>query len=309
MSKLGPYIYIARPDHWFKNVFMLPGVALALVMSPEGLMAHLGSAILGLVALCLLASANYTINEFLDAQHDSHHPVKKHRPSVTGQVEGKWVAVQYLALLAVGLYLSFLISPYFLGCAVVFVAMGVVYNVPPLRSKDVPYLDVLTEAINNPLRLVMGWATIESDMLPPSSILLSYWMGGAFLMGIKRLAEYRFIADGERAALYRKSFAHYNDQSLLLSAFFYALCASFFLAIFLIKYRIEFLLSFPLFAALFTWYLALGLKENSPTQNPEKLFQERSFMLFVVFLVVAVVALFVIDIPWLRVLLTRLDYS
>ena len=85
MSKLGPYLYIARPDHWFKNVFMLPGVALALVMSPESLSTHMGSAFIGLVALCLLASANYTINEFLDARHDSHHPVKKHRPSVTGQ--------------------------------------------------------------------------------------------------------------------------------------------------------------------------------------------------------------------------------
>jgi decaprenyl-phosphate phosphoribosyltransferase len=309
MAGIKPYIYIARPDHWFKNVFMLPGVALALLMSSEGLETHIGSAVIGLVALCLLASANYTINEWLDARHDSHHPVKKNRPSVTGQVQARWVLVQYGVLLVSGIFLSSLLSLAFLGCALVFVLMGLIYNVPPVRSKDVPYLDVLTEAINNPLRLVMGWATIISDMLPPSSILLSYWMGGAFLMGIKRLAEYRFIDDKSTAALYRKSFAHYDDQNLLLSSFFYALCASFFLAIFLIKYRIEFLLSFPLFAALFTWYLALGLKPDSPTQNPEKLFQEKAFMVFVLFLVVAVIALFLIDIPWLRVLLTRLDYG
>lgn len=128
-------------------------------------------------------------------------------------------------------------------------------------------------------------------------------------MGIKRLAEYRYFDDPGRAASYRQSFGRYDDNKLLLSSFFYALCASFFLAIFLIKYRIEFLLSFPLFAALFTWYLELGLRENSPAQNPEKLFQERGFMAFVIFLTLAVVLLFVVDIPELRILLKRLDYS
>ncbi len=309
MGGLKPYLFIARPDHWFKNVFMLPGVALALLMSSESLAAHWVSALVGLVALCLLASANYTINEWLDARFDSHHPVKKHRPTVQGQVRAPFVYLQYTVLLALGLYLASLLPDSFLTCALVFALMGVIYNVPPLRAKDVAYLDVLTEALNNPLRLIMGWATIVSEQLPPSSILLSYWMGGAFLMGIKRLAEYRFIADPERAALYRHSFARYDDHKLLLSSFFYALCASFFLAIFLIKYRIEFLLSFPLFAALFTWYLALGLKDNSPTQNPEKLFREKHFVAFVIFLVLAVAALFVIDLPGLRVLLTRLDYT
>ncbi|MEM1113481.1 MAG: UbiA prenyltransferase family protein [Pseudomonadota bacterium] len=309
MGRLSPYINIARPDHWFKNVFMLPGVVLAVLMSPETLVDHWLEIVLGFVSLCLLASANYTINEWLDARYDRHHPVKKDRPSATGEVSLRGVLAQYVALLCIGLGLAWSLHLAFFGTAVLFLTMGVIYNVPPIRSKDVPYLDVLSEAINNPLRLVMGWGTIESELLPPSSILLSYWMGGAFLMGIKRLGEYRFIDDPQRAALYRKSFGRYNDQSLLLSSFFYALCASFFLAIFLIKYRIEFLLSFPLFAALFTWYLALGLKDNSPAQNPEKLFQERGFMLFVVFLVAAVVALFVIDIPGLRILLTRLDYT
>jgi hypothetical protein len=30
--------------------------------------------------------------------------------------------------------------------------MGCVYNLPPVRSKDAPYLDVLSESVNNPLR-------------------------------------------------------------------------------------------------------------------------------------------------------------
>ena len=30
-----PYVKIARPDHWFKNVFMFPGVAVAVFGQPE----------------------------------------------------------------------------------------------------------------------------------------------------------------------------------------------------------------------------------------------------------------------------------
>ena len=34
-GRIGPYIAIARPDHWCKNVFMLLGVALACFYHPE----------------------------------------------------------------------------------------------------------------------------------------------------------------------------------------------------------------------------------------------------------------------------------
>ena len=35
MVKLNPYIKIARFDHWFKNIFVLPGVAFAIALSPN----------------------------------------------------------------------------------------------------------------------------------------------------------------------------------------------------------------------------------------------------------------------------------
>lgn len=309
MNNIKPYISIARVDHWFKNIFMLPGVGLAIIMSSQDLASHIFPSLAAFASLCLLASANYTINEWLDADNDRFHPVKKNRPSVTGDVKGSLVLVQYLLLLCTGLLIAYDLSLSFFAIALIFVLMGIIYNVPPIRSKDRAYLDVLSEALNNPLRLLLGWSAILPGSLPPSSILLAYWMGGAFLMGVKRFAEYRFINDPERAALYRRSFGVYNADKLLLSAFFYALCASFFLAIFLIKYRIEFLLSFPLFAALFTWYLALGMRENSPAQNPEKLLKEKRFMAFVVLLSLVVSLLFVVDIPELHILLSRLHYG
>ena len=79
-------------------------------------------------------------------------------------------------------------------------------------------------------------APSRPSTLPPASALLAYWMGGAFLMAIKRLAEFHDAAlNGElpNLARYRKSFASYSETRLLLSAFLYAQLAAFFLAVFL----------------------------------------------------------------------------
>lgn len=300
--RLANYVRIARPDHWVKNIFMIPGAALGFAFLPSRNPAILLTLVLALVSTCLVASANYTINEFLDAPFDRYHPLKSARPGAQGLLDGRLVALQYAVLVLVGCAIAAAIGPAFLLTSVVLLVMGIIYNVPPIRSKDRMYLDVLSESINNPLRFLLGWFAVAAAVLPPSSVLIAYWMGGAFLMGVKRYSEYRRIADPARAALYRRSFGQYTEQSLLLSSF-YALCLAFFIAIFLIKYRIELLLTFPLFAVLFTWYLAIGLKGDSAAQAPEKLYRERAFMGFAALTFVVAALLFFINLPFLDVLM------
>src|SRR3546814_13859550 len=119
-------------------------------------------------------------------------------------------------------------------------------------------------------------------------------MGGAFLMTVKRFAEYRNITGShgrEALHLYRRSFRHYTEKRLLVVSFLYAQMAAFFLAVFLIKYRVEYLISFPLFALLFATYLWIGLKEDSTAQAPERLLKEPVLVTVVSGLVVVFVAL------------------
>lgn len=71
------YIKIARLNHWFKNVFMLPGTVLALVIFPGRHESLFFQLLLGLMSTCLIASANYVINEYLDAEFDKFHPIRK----------------------------------------------------------------------------------------------------------------------------------------------------------------------------------------------------------------------------------------
>jgi hypothetical protein len=180
--------------------------------------------------------------------------------------------LEWLVLGVLGLGMSYVVNLPFFASALMLWVMGLVYNVRPVRSKELPYLDVLSESVNNPLRLALGWFVVSSAV--------AYWMAGAFFMASKRFAEYRSINDPGRAAAYRSSFRYYNDERLLISMFFYATTAALFLGVFIIRYHLELILSMPLIGGFFSYYLRVALKPQSPVQAPEKLYREKGLMIY-----------------------------
>lgn len=302
-STLRNYIAIARCDHWMKNIFVLPGVITASLLLEVPFYDFIPDLFIGLFSVCLIASSNYVINEWLDSPYDRFHPVKKNRPSVIGKLKKELVCLEYFLLIAAGLVLALTVSKSFFILSVFFLSMGLIYNFKPFRTKDIPVIDVLSESINNPIRLILGWFMVASDLFPPSSLLISYWMGGAYLMSLKRFGEYRYLSKVETAGSYRKSFKYYNEGRLLIMAFFFAMACALNLGVFLVKYRKELLLSFPFVALLFAWYFFLALKENSPVQYPERLYKERGFMIFCIIFTIQFVVLMACDIHFLDWLL------
>jgi decaprenyl-phosphate phosphoribosyltransferase len=178
--------------------------------------------------------------------------------------------------------------------------MGCIYNIPPLRSKDLPYIDVLSEAINNPLRMVAGWYIAGTTAIPPASLLLSYWMIGCYFMAMKRFAEYRMIDDPLRAAAYRRSFAFYTEDRLMVSIMFYGTAAMLFLGAFIMRYKLELILSFPLVALVMAVYLSLAFKPNSAVQRPEGLYREPTLMAAVTICTLVMALLLLSHIPFVH---------
>ncbi len=298
LGKLAPYVSIARPDHWFKNVFMLLGVPLALFYAPDawGAFSFLSLAI-GFVATCLVASSNYVINEILDAPTDRGHPVKSRRPIPSGLVSVPLAYVEWLLLAVAGLGAAWLVNvPFFLVALWLWV-MGLLYNVRPVRLKELAYGDVLSESVNNPIRLLLGWYVVTLNVIPPVSLMVAYWMVGAFFMASKRFAEYRAIGDPARAAAYRGSFRYYTDEKLLVSMFFYASSAALTLGVFIVRYKLELLLSLPLIAGFFSYYIHVTLKADSPVQNPERLYREKGLMFYLVLCLAVFLSLMFIEVP------------
>ena len=296
------YLRIMRIDHWIKQLFIIPGCVCALLLTNSQFTWNtLINLVIGFAATSFIASANYVINEYLDAKFDRFHPTKKNRSVVTEDVNGKIVWILWIILTLLGVLVGSFVGKAFV-CALTFLwIMGIVYNVRPLRTKDIVFLDVLSESVNNAIRLLLGWFIISSDTIPPCSIIFGYWMAGAFLMAIKRYAEYRMIGDYELAGKYRKSFKFYTEHSLLISAFFYAMCSVFFIGVFLIKYRIELVLFMPLLFGLYCYYFFLSFKPDSAVQKPEKLYKEKGLMMYCLVLIVVFIILMIVDIPVLHI--------
>ena len=304
-ATLRGHLSIARVDHWFKNVFVLPGIVVALGTDTSIDLAGLPFRILtGLIAVCLIASSNYTLNELIDAPYDRHHPTKHRRPVPAGQVSVPLGYVQWLVLMVAGLAIAWTISFQFALVLLALWVMGCVYNIPPVRSKDLPYLDVLTEAINNPIRMLAGWFIVTTVTVAPASLLLSYWMIGCYFMALKRFAEYRNIADHGRAAAYRKSFRYFTSERLLVSIMFYAAAAMLFFGAFCMRYRLELILAFPAIALVMAVYLHVALKDNSAAQNPEKLYREPWLMVSVIAAAALICVLLSYDLPIMQRIFT-----
>jgi 4-hydroxybenzoate polyprenyltransferase len=298
---LSGHLRIARVDHWFKNVFVFPGIIAAIGVdmshAREGIWTRI---LIGMISICLVASSNYVINEVLDAPSDKSHPIKRQRPVPSGLVNVPLAYVQWIALMVIGVGLGFRVSRSFAITVFILWVMGCIYNISPIRSKDVPYVDVLSEAINNPLRMLAGWFIGSSASFAPASLLMSYWMVGCYFMAIKRYAEYREFGDAAVAAAYRKSFAFYTSERLLVSIMFYGSAAMLFLGAFVMRYRLELILAFPLVALVMAMYLDLSFKKDSAVQRPEGLYREPRLMAAVVVCASAMAALMLVDIPVLQ---------
>lgn len=301
-ASVADYVWIARPGHWTKHIFIIPGVVLAYALTTATDVSII-TLIIGFASAAAISSANYVLNEWLDRAFDKYHPKKSKRTAVTRSLDHRIVYAEYLLLIAIGLVTAFFLSTLFFVTSVTFAVAGIVYNLRPIRTKDRVYLDVLSEAINNPIRLVLGWAMVDPTTLPPASVLIAYWMGGAFLMGAKRLSEYREITASEGRELlarYRRSFEIYNEKRLLVSTFLYAILASFFIAIFLVKYRTEYILALPAFAMLFAFYLSISLEPYSIAQKPERLFRHKRLMTMAGVTTALLLLLTFVDIPMIQ---------
>lgn len=272
------YVRALRLERWPRSTAIFLGSAGFLFLHRHFLGGFEPGTILFRLLLSFLltwgiSTANYIVNEIVDVPYDVHHPVKRYRPLVRGEINTTvFIGIGVLLTgLCFSLAAAFFSSSFFLALFALLVA-GFIYNVKPLRTKDIPFLDSISESANNPIRFLIGWyAFSPAGLFPPLSLLVGWWSFGNFLMEAKRLSEFRLLK--EKAPAYRASHRRYSRASLLIGM---AVSTALFLACyvhFALENRLPFLLYLlPLLFLYLLLFFFKTLREKKIMEEPETLF-------------------------------------
>ena len=278
--KIKDLFSVFRPMRWYQNLIVVVGGILALELQKLRFADHWENILIVFLAACFVASGNYGINEILDAEQDRHHPQKKDRAVPSGRISKSTAFLISIILYLAGFFLVMRYESWevFVVLAIFFIS-ALLYNVEPFRFKDRPYLDFVFEAVNSPLRVLLGWYAVSAKIFP-ASFILAVWFLGVFLMAAKRFGDIRLIKDRGELENYRKSQKYYTEKRLLfamigsLSIFYYmlgALC---------MKYNVDLILTLPFIIIWTIWFFHLAYEENTIVKDPERIFEKRSFFVF-----------------------------
>jgi len=132
----------------------------ALQINRFDLLAKAGAAFL---AFCLIASAIYIFNDWLDIKEDRLHPKKKERPLASEKISKKTAAVAMVIFLSSGLILSYLINIYMLYLVLLYVGLNIIYTI---KLKHIPIVDIFIIASGFVIRIFIGGVVTHIKIYP-----------------------------------------------------------------------------------------------------------------------------------------------
>lgn len=207
-------VSLMRPRQWTKNL----AVFAAMVFSGQLFdLPTLGTVVLAFVALCLVSSGQYAINDALDAEKDRQHPLKRDRPVASGRITRTSAFAIAAVLITVGLALSAWLSITFLAAVLGYVGLQVLYA---LWLKNISIVDMLVIAMGFTIRAIAGALVISVPVSP--WLVLCTGLLALFLAAAKRRHE--LVLLGEVASRHRPVLAEYSAE--LLDSFMVTLSAA-----------------------------------------------------------------------------------
>jgi decaprenyl-phosphate phosphoribosyltransferase len=276
-------ISISRIDHWPKQVLMFPGFIYVFLILNESInIYYFFLIIISILSTSIIASANYSINEYLDKEYDKYHPLKNKRALINNKISIIQLLCFYFFLIFLGFGIGlFFFGVYFNLTLLFLLIMGVIYNVRPLRLKDHIVLDVVSEAINNPIRFILAYTAIFNNFNFNFNFVLSYWFAGIFLMTCKRYSEKKFLSN-KNIFLYRPSLQKYSFKLLFFIIIFSCIGSLFFLNLFILDEKIISPYFIFYFLILFVIYYYYSVIKTNYAQIPEKIFFNINSILFII---------------------------
>ena len=273
---------LLRVRQWYKNLLIfLPLVFAGLLLDPKSILLTL----LGFLALSLMSSANYILNDIIDLERDKLHPEKSQRPLASGVISKNRAAAIEALLAAASLSISVVLSPVFFLILLIFFFLTQCYS---LCFKDELFLDLICISVNFVLRAMSG-AFILNVRLSPWLIVCTFFLSLFIALG-KRRADYALLQVNARE--HKQVLSAYNvalTNTLMIIATT-SLLMSYTLYSFLSIYpHLIYSLPFALYVILRYFY---RIETESPiARKPEYFYQDTKLIIGVLLWTCAVILL------------------
>jgi 4-hydroxybenzoate polyprenyltransferase len=195
------YLQLIRVHQWIKNIFVFVPILFSLHIFEED---YLLTTIFAFFVFCLASSAIYVINDLVDIDADSSHPLKKNRPLPSGAISKSSALITAALLLILVFWFVFYFNYEFILIVISFVVLNVLYS---FLLKNIVILDIFSIAAGFALRVLGGAFAIQ---VPISSWLLLTTMFISLFLGVmKRHSELSIISEESNKSS-RKVLAQYS---------------------------------------------------------------------------------------------------
>jgi 4-hydroxybenzoate polyprenyltransferase len=267
-TKMKEYLNLIRIRQWYKNLV----VFLAIFFS--GRIMDLDLLVISsvaFIALCLISSAGYIINDMKDRKKDQLHTEKKNRPLASGKISraaGGFVALLFLVS---GMWIASNLGGFFLYSMMALFGLSLVYSI---FLKRIIFADVLTIATLFVIRAISGALAINV-LISPWLILGPFFLS-LFLSIGKRHAELH-LTKSELTREVLKEYNHGLTNSLMIMSTT-LLTISYALYSFLSEYN-YLIYSIPFALYVIFRYYYLIVKGSDIARAPEKVIKDKAMII------------------------------
>jgi decaprenyl-phosphate phosphoribosyltransferase len=192
-----------RPAQYIKNlvVFAAP-IGAAIDPSYENIIILVRA----FICFCLVSSAGYVLNDWLDRKNDKFHETKKERPFAAGKLGKSHLIVLILTLTSVSTLIAWTLTPKFQATLLAYFILTSAYSI---FLKQVPVVELVVVSLGFFIRALAG--AFAFDVQASQWFLIVVGFSSLLLISVKRLSEFRKYGQNNT----RMVMSHYSEQFLL----------------------------------------------------------------------------------------------
>ncbi len=271
-----------RVKQWYKNLVVF------LPLFFVGLATDINSIILtfiGFLALCLMSSSNYILNDIIDIKKDKSHPEKKLRPLPSGKLSITLAGTIALFLATISQIIAIKLSLDFFYIILIFFFLTQSYS---LFLKKELFVDIILISTNFVLRAISG-AYILDVRVSPWLVICTFFLA-LFIATGKRKADNSYLK--EKASKHKQVLLSYTPSltNALMILSTGLLILSYSLYSFLSIYpNLIYALPFSLYVILRYYYLIES--HSTIARNPELFYKDKRLVLGILLWTISVFTL------------------